>query len=321
MSQDHTAESETWQVAIAPNNVQTMTLEQLDAAYQAGTITEQTLVWTDGMDQWAPLADVAGGDEEEAPAAAPAEATQPAQQAPVAQALGSQAVAFQAVASQAPAPVAASFPPVASVAPFAGAAPVGISAPPGVSQAPAAVSMAPAALSSAPVSTAPVAMNLDGLDLDDPSFGKSGKSKLPWVAAAALVLLGGGITVANMGGGGEEAKAPVAAAAAAAPVAEEGAYVPPQKADPNAPLDLGKAGYEVTAAEQKAFANEEAKEKEMREKMAEALAGQKDAEETKESAKAKVSKANWRPPKAKSGGGSAMKAGGSAYDPLNASLP
>ncbi len=333
MSQDPTAETETWQVAIAPNNVQAMTLEQLDAAYQAGTITEQTLVWTDGMEEWAPLSEIAGDDDEaeqaEAPAAV-AEPTQPVQQAPVAQPqvaaqapAGPQFAAPVANAQQpqawAPgtAPVAQSFPPAG-----VSAGPPVAPQPPGISQAPAAFGSIPAAgMPSSPVSTAPVAMNLDGLDLaDDASFGKR-KSKLPWIAAAAVVLAGGGITLANMGGGGAEENAGAPAAAAAAAPVEDGAYIPPQKADPNAPLELGKAGYEVSAAEKKAFEKEAEQEKEMREKMEQALAGQKEEAESK--TPAKVQKANWKPKKKKkeSGSASAVKSGGSAYDPLNASLP
>jgi hypothetical protein len=89
-------------VAIAPGNVQMMDVEQLDAAYQAGQINDNTMVWTQGMDAWLPLAQVIGGDDSaaeapavEAPAAAPAPVAAPMMQAPVAVA----PMAFQAPAA------------------------------------------------------------------------------------------------------------------------------------------------------------------------------------------------------------------------------
>lgn len=84
--QNETASEEQWMVAIAPGNVQMMDVEQLDAAYQAGQINDNTMVWTQGMDAWLPLAQVIGGeDAADAPAAvapapepAPVAAVQPA---------------------------------------------------------------------------------------------------------------------------------------------------------------------------------------------------------------------------------------------------
>ncbi len=77
MSQDpqnETASEEQWMVAIAPGNVQMMDVEQLDAAYQAGQINDNTMVWTQGMDAWLPLAKVIGGEESPAEAAPVADA-------------------------------------------------------------------------------------------------------------------------------------------------------------------------------------------------------------------------------------------------------
>ena len=121
--------------------------------------------------------------------------------------------------------------------------------------------------------------------------------------------------------GGESKAGPVAAAAApiAAPLAKD---------DPNAPLDIKPAsgGYQVTEAEKKAFAKQEAKEKEMKElAAAAAVAAEKDGKGAKQPQDKGLLK---RPSKVarkaadKSGGGaSPMKAGGSAFDPLNSSLP
>jgi hypothetical protein len=55
-----------WYVAIASDDIKTMTLDQLDDAFRLGVITAETSVWTDGMEAWAPLREVAGledGDE------------------------------------------------------------------------------------------------------------------------------------------------------------------------------------------------------------------------------------------------------------------
>lgn len=92
--QNETASEEQWMVAIAPGNVQMMDVEQLDAAYQAGQINDNTMVWTQGMDAWLPLSQVIGGEE---PAAAPVAAT------PVA---ATPAEAPIAAAPVAPAPIA-----------------------------------------------------------------------------------------------------------------------------------------------------------------------------------------------------------------------
>lgn len=114
--QNETASEEQWMVAIAPGNVQMMDVEQLDAAYQAGQINDNTMVWTQGMDAWLPLAQVIGGDDSTEAQAEPAVAAPAPVAAPI-------AVAPIAVAPVAVAPVA-----VAPVAAPIGAAP--IAAPP-----------------------------------------------------------------------------------------------------------------------------------------------------------------------------------------------
>lgn len=49
-----------WYVAIASDDIKTMTLDQLDDAFRLGVITAETSVWTEGMEAWAPLREVAG---------------------------------------------------------------------------------------------------------------------------------------------------------------------------------------------------------------------------------------------------------------------
>jgi uncharacterized protein DUF4339 len=49
-----------WYVAIASDDIKTMTLDQLDEAFRLGVISAETSVWTEGMEAWAPLREVAG---------------------------------------------------------------------------------------------------------------------------------------------------------------------------------------------------------------------------------------------------------------------
>ncbi len=63
-----------WQVAVAPGDTRTMTLEQLDAAFEAGLVSETTLIAEAGSSDWEPLYVVAGL---EPPEQEPAPALQP----------------------------------------------------------------------------------------------------------------------------------------------------------------------------------------------------------------------------------------------------
>jgi predicted Zn finger-like uncharacterized protein len=47
-----------WHVNIADNDQRTMSLAELVDAYNAGVVTQDTFIWTDGMDDWKPLAEV-----------------------------------------------------------------------------------------------------------------------------------------------------------------------------------------------------------------------------------------------------------------------
>jgi GYF domain 2 len=328
-----------WMVAVAPGNVHTMSVDQLDAAFQAGQISEQTMVWTHGMEAWLPLEEVLGGgsdasDELPAPAAWPAQPVVAAQPMIAAQPVAHQPmIAAQPVAHQ---PMIAAQP--VAHQPMIAAQPVqqAIRSQQATITGPAypsvASSLVPAALPSA-LSTAPVAMNnLESLDLDVPAFGKK-KSKLGLFAAAAVVLGGIGFTVANAGG--ITAAAPAAAAAAAhhASEGDKPLAAGEVKANPNAPL-VTKGGYNVTEAEAKAFAKEEAankeaaalKEKELQTKATEALSGKPGAKPDKASAKAataamKAKFSGGGGKKASKSGGGAPKGGGSTFDPLNGNLP
>lgn len=47
-----------WHVNVGDNDQRTMTMPELVDAYNAGVITQDTFIWTDGMDDWRPLAEV-----------------------------------------------------------------------------------------------------------------------------------------------------------------------------------------------------------------------------------------------------------------------
>lgn len=373
--QNETASEEQWMVAIAPGNVQMMDVEQLDAAYQAGQINDNTMVWTQGMDAWLPLAQVIGGgdDSAEAPAQPAPVAVAPVAVAPIAVAPAAVAPAFvaqqqafvqqqvdatarawqqqadvaaaaafaqgpafaqapvvqpapQAVANYAPV-TASGFPPVAAQPSFR---PSASGFPQAVSGFPQAVSAFPAPKAPPVPSTVPVAMNLDSIDLGSLEMPKK-KSKFGLIAAAALVLGAGGVTAMNLGGG-KTAEKPMASAAAALHPAE-GGDKPISTNDPNAPLNMGNAGYTVTDAEKQAFAKEAEKDSEMRDKMAAALTGPNgekadtsgkgtaaSAKAAASAMKAKFGGGGGGGKKARGGSGSGVAKGGSSFDPLNGDI-
>lgn len=60
-----------WHVEVAPNDVRSVTLEQLDEAFQQGLVTESTRVWQEGMPCAMSLGELLGGEDEPAGAADP----------------------------------------------------------------------------------------------------------------------------------------------------------------------------------------------------------------------------------------------------------
>jgi hypothetical protein len=54
-----------WHVRLPNGNVITVSLDDLDAAFQRGDVTEETLVFRQGMKEWLPLGQAAGLDDEE----------------------------------------------------------------------------------------------------------------------------------------------------------------------------------------------------------------------------------------------------------------
>jgi hypothetical protein len=166
MSQYAEDQEDQWYANLDNGEVRLMTLEELDRAFQNGEIHERTLVVKAGDEQWQTLAEVAGIDEDPAPAAA----------APWPPAV-------------APAAVATSWPPAVAPAsaPFApSAAPASFAPPP----------------SAPPHSMAPVVQDLPVWDLDAPAF-KPKRTGL-YVALGAVALAVAGISVA-IGSAPEEA--------------------------------------------------------------------------------------------------------------------
>jgi hypothetical protein len=72
-----TEHDELWYVQFAADDVRTMTLEQLDEAFQEGDISAQTFVCQVGSSKWETLADVAGLEDEEAVEEAPVSDSEP----------------------------------------------------------------------------------------------------------------------------------------------------------------------------------------------------------------------------------------------------
>lgn len=202
-----------WFVKLANGDVHHVSIDQLDAAFEAGHIDANTLVLPEGSTQWVRLGEAAGLDEAPPPAApspTPAPVTVPAH-----------------AASHRPAPVSYAAPAPVSYAPRAA-----------VSYAPqAAASYAPRApVSYAPPANSirPVAMDLGSdFDLADVPFKKSGSKKGGWVVAVlTLALVGAGVGFAATNGGALSGLPLVAAAAAPAPAPAPAPPPPAVQADP-----------------------------------------------------------------------------------------
>jgi hypothetical protein len=176
-----------WYVRLANGNVITVSLDDLDAAFQRGDVNESTLVFRQGMKEWLPLGEAAGLDEaNDTTQTAPPEMQQPAAQ-------------------------------IAQLAP--------ITAPPS-SMTPFAVSVAPVSQYTVQPSTMPVAFDTPAsFDpyMDEPQF-KSSKKKVIFGVIAAAAVIGLGIVGLSSIKGTDPAAAstnvaPVVAAAAAPPPA------------------------------------------------------------------------------------------------------
>jgi hypothetical protein len=59
------ASEDVWFVAVSSDDIKQMSVDQLDEAFRLGLISAQTAVWTEGMEAWAPLGEVADLDADE----------------------------------------------------------------------------------------------------------------------------------------------------------------------------------------------------------------------------------------------------------------
>ena len=342
-----TASEDVWFVAVASDDIKQMNVEQLDEAFRLGVITAETAVWTEGMEAWAPLGEVAdlGADDDES------DDSSDEPQSAVSHAAATHAAATHAAAPQhhhaaahhhhhhaAPATSGVSFAPV-TLQSMHSNGPNSFAAGPS--------SVAPVTASFAPPSpfvqsTVPVALNVDE-DMPPIRVGRRFRPER-WLLAVAAVA-GLGVTAYNNSDLFASSPAPVAAAAvpAAAPVSkaydvgggvEKGASMP-SKEDGDEPSKLvaddAPIGASSSTAAKESLAKEAAKEEPaaVAAPSKENLKGSftkafnKKAPAAKPAKAAKAAKqrktaSRAAAPKAKKS--SAPKAA-SAFDPLNGSLP
>ncbi len=204
-----------WYVKLADGDVERVTLDQLDEAFQNGRVDENSMVLADGSDKWMKLADLLGLSDGAAPAPAPAKPA--VMQAPV-------TMPPLTPAKSAPAPV------VVVQAP-AGAIPAVLQASaaamPVASTRPVAMPLVPTA------SLRPVSVDLSGpIEIGDPQFRASSRKR--WVVGmlgTALVLGAGAFFVVTKTAPSANADPPPTfAAAAARPPPEPVSPAPPPPA-------------------------------------------------------------------------------------------
>jgi hypothetical protein len=231
---------ELWYVKLADGDVHRVTIDQLDGAFQAGHIDENTMVLAAGATQWTKLGDLAGLDDDaEAPPApaAPVAQAAPARVAPqaVPAAYAPRAHAQVAVAARAAVPV--SYAPAAST-------PYGV-----------AMTARPAAVPPyVPNSLRPMSMDLGDLDLDMPYQRKSRAGRFV-AAVIGLAAIAGGVGFAaqrahfGFGGGTDLSNVAAAAAVAAPPAADPVVAAPhPVTPPPAAPTPWAPAASPAPAA-------------------------------------------------------------------------
>jgi hypothetical protein len=285
--------------------VELMTLDELQAAFEAGQIHENTFVCREGDSEWLTLADVAGLGEEEPE----------------------------------PAPVVETRPPMPSRRPDAPAAtetrPPMPSRRPVMNTVPAARFQAAAVptivVSSTPLSFAPVSSNIDypSLDMDDMALRPKRRWGLVLAAAAVLALAGGGTVFALNGGGRALASAiPSNAALEAAASKSQAsltlANIQTKASEPAAPVaPVAPSAPEPVAAPAQAEAAPADAPKakgEFSDDMKQALLAADKKHQAKHVAKAKARATASAPRKGKALSAGGFKSGGSAYDPLNGKL-
>ncbi len=214
-------QADLWHVQVAAGDLRTMSLDELDSAFQDGVINEGTYVRHDGADTWAQLGQVLGSDDAEAPLHEP----------------------HAADLDTIPAPPAASEPPIA-VAPLA-AAPAPVTAlafaPP--SSAYEMRVSAPPASFGGPLSTSPMVAPISYSDIEIPNM-RSSKRGVFVALGAVLVLAIGAVAVTRTGTSAEAAAGSLAPTSLGASVGAAGAAVAPVApvALPESQLQPGRDG-------------------------------------------------------------------------------
>lgn len=296
MSYAATAQDETeerYYTQVEAGDVRLFTLDQLDAAFNAGLIHENTYVCLEGESTWSTLAEVAGlGDEE--PVSAPIPTAAP--------------VSHVAYAAPAPVPHSA-YAPVVAAAPSIVPSSVPYSVAPTVIVGP---------------SIAPVSNDL-GLD-DDDMFAMRPKRSLGKIVAAVAVLglagLGfavvqsGGIKMPAMASGTEQAAAAsLTLSKASEPSTPKAAAAPVEAAKPEPPKTEAPKTEAASDGEGSAKKGEDRFSEEMKAALLAKDAKQTSTQKTKKAARTAAAR-----PSGKKGSGGGFKTGGSAYDPLNGKL-
>jgi hypothetical protein len=204
------ASEDVWFVAVSSDDIKQMTIDQLDEAFRLGVITAQTAVWTEGMEAWAPLGEVADleGDDSSSETESGAEAPAAAASSAGAPSLSESAPSHRRTNPGWHNP----FDPPGSMAPGAsngmgatasGAASIFSEPPPAhgsvsmgpSSFAPVTASYAPPAVGSLNHSTGPVALNVDE---DSPPVARGRRFRPErWLLAAAGVIAVGVIALNN----------------------------------------------------------------------------------------------------------------------------
>jgi len=293
--------------------VELMTLDELQAAFEAGQIHENTFVCREGDSEWLTLAEVAGLGEE--PEAEPA---------PVVERRPSMPERRPEMPNRRPdMPVAAETrPPMPERRPEMPERRPEMNTVPAARFQAAAQSVAPIAPSAAPLSYAPVTSNVDtsNLDFDDLALRPKRRWGVVLAAAAGLALAGGGTMFALNGGGSALAsgipdKAALEVAASHSQTSLTVSNIQPKPPEPVAPSTPEPVAAAAPAAP------ETAKGGGFSDEMKQALLAADKAKKTqKTKARAASAAAPRRGGKPASSGGGGFKTGGSAYDPLNGKL-
>jgi hypothetical protein len=337
------ASEDVWFVAVSSDDIKQMSVDQLDEAFRLGLISAQTAVWTEGMEAWAPLGEVADLDAEEGSSeasepefgASPFSA-QAAVDSSASQHLHQQQGHEQSWHNPFDAPAApASFAPVSQHSQHSHSPSMGPS-----SFAPVTASYAPASPGLAQ-STGPVALNVDE-DMPPVNRGRSWRPER-WLLAAAGVAATVVVAFNNsdlFSSGSSAAGEKQASAASLAPrpyeaPAEKGATVlagaklddgkdaPIGSLVPAAHADEDSADKEPAAPPTSvASSKTAASSKDVSGDMSKAFNGKKaSTKPAKASKTSRATKARKPPSRAAKSKKSGVARSSSAFDPLNGSLP